>query len=523
MVNIDIVAQLFASCMKDPARPKGCARALCGCLHLLDGEGKDDRFALFERYFRPNDEHYEHLRKTYPEYLSACAAFLSQPRSTQDEEELEVSLQRCSCSAIGTLGRDQRVMLGWLHTFEVAHKFALDDFIQALVRHLAGILHNAVKTKTVGGVSAKSGLKRNRKKHAGSPLWPVDASQLLPHGLEQSMKGYADSFRWCPPDRFHDGLSLVGNLLSICGRSMIPHLLQFLPDMPLRVTGLTTSLCQERMATLGAPVDFEVERSWACTFLVLMDFCRTIMNLGEWNPADISLFVRVAAPYKGSMKSLGLLFVCDTILNHLPPFREGTTLFDDKPFGELAVFFARFGAMFYSHRPPDDTTVYHEAILHLHAQLTDSFSDPVQVAWEGFAWLSTIRRCCAPGCPKTFASAQRTFARCAGCGVPRYCSRECQKHAWKDAAFPHKDVCAKLRAFKERTNLGMKDHALTESERQLFIDACRADEELTTLAQECGAHLWDMRKARGDESVPEAFGAFQARLATRGDSTTTTK
>jgi len=69
----------------------------------------------------------------------------------------------------------------------------------------------------------------------------------------------------------------------------------------------------------------------------------------------------------------------------------------------------------------------------------------------------------------------------------------------------------------------MKDHASTETERQLFIDACRADEALTTLAQECGPHLWDMRKARGDESVPEAFGAFQARLATRGDPTTTTK
>ncbi|KAH9918017.1 uncharacterized protein B0H18DRAFT_1032890, partial [Fomitopsis serialis] len=482
--------------MKDPARPKGCARALCGCLHLLDGGGKDDRFALFERYFRPNDEHYEHLRKTYPEYLSACATYVSRPRSTQDEEELEASLQNCSCSALGTSGRNQRAMLGWLHTFEVAHKFTPDNFTQALVRHLAGILNNAVETKTVGCISAKSGLKRHRKKHTGRPLWPGDPSQLIPHGLEQSMKGYTDSFRRCTIDRFQDGLSLVGDLLAICGRSIFPHLLHYLPEMPIKVTGLITGVCHERKATLGAPVAFEVERSWACTLLIVMDFCRTIMDLGEWNPAEIELFVRVAAPYKGSMKSLGLLFMCDTILKHLALFREGTTLFPEDQFTDLAVFFARFGAMFYPHRSPDDTTVFHKSILYLRAKVTDSSSDPVESVWQGLSWLSKIRRCCAPGCLETFASAQRTFARCAGCGVPRYCSRECQKRAWKHTTFPHKDVCAKLRAFRERTDLGLKDRVLTESDHQPFVDACRADEELPALAEECEKHLWDMTKAR---------------------------
>ncbi|KAH9914708.1 uncharacterized protein B0H18DRAFT_123831 [Fomitopsis serialis] len=218
------------------------------------------------------------------------------------------------------------------------------------------------------------------------------------------------------------------------------------------------------------------------------------------------------------MKSIGLLFVCDHILNYLMLFREGTTLFDDEHFDRLAVFFSRFGAMFYSHKSPDDTTVYHPSILLSYAKLADSFDDPIENIWQGFAWLSKLRRCCAPECPETFASFQRTFPRCAGCGVPRYCSRNCQKRAWKHITFPHKDVCAKLRTLRERTNLGLKDRFLSESERQPFVDACRADKELPALAEECGSHLWDMMKGR-DGSVPEAFGAFQARLATRGDST----
>ncbi|TFY56390.1 hypothetical protein EVJ58_g7677 [Rhodofomes roseus] len=516
MSRLDDVAVLFTSCMKDPVRPKGCARLLCGCLHVLDGQSEVTRFALLERYNMPNYEDYEYIRRTYSEYLSACAAFLSLPLSAQDEEELNASLRTCTC-----FRRDERnpgELLLWLHTFETAHEFALDDFIQALIRHLAGILNNAVKTKTVPGVAALRGLKRYRKKYAANPPWPVDKSQLIPHGIEQSMKGYAEAFRWCPLDRFHDGLLLVDKLLAICGRSVIAHLLQFLPEFPIRITGLSNALCQECEATRGTTVDFGVERSWMCTLVIIVDFCRTLLTLGETTSTDISLFVRVAAPYKGTNRSIGLLFVCDTILNHLPLIRESTTLFTEFYFNEFAMTFARFGAIFYSYNSPEDTTVYHDAILLLHEELADDYEDSSKAAWEGFVWISAIRRCCAPECPETFVTAQRTFARCAGCGVPRYCSRECQKLAWKHAVFPHKDVCTKLRVLKERTNLP-KDRVLTQNEHMPFIDACNADDELAALAQECGRHLRNMMKAR-KESVPEAFEAFQAKLAKGADPAT---
>ncbi|KAJ7088397.1 hypothetical protein B0H15DRAFT_289881 [Mycena belliarum] len=46
-------------------------------------------------------------------------------------------------------------------------------------------------------------------------------------------------------------------------------------------------------------------------------------------------------------------------------------------------------------------------------------------------------------------------AVCARCGVVRYCSRECQKAAWKDDAWSHKPLCSKISAL--RAGLGMAE------------------------------------------------------------------
>jgi hypothetical protein len=50
-------------------------------------------------------------------------------------------------------------------------------------------------------------------------------------------------------------------------------------------------------------------------------------------------------------------------------------------------------------------------------------------------------RCFCPGCVETFPSVGHTFQACGGCKVAHYCSRRCQKLAWRHAASPHRGVC----------------------------------------------------------------------------------
>ncbi|KAH9831763.1 uncharacterized protein C8Q71DRAFT_284324 [Rhodofomes roseus] len=199
-------ALLFASSLQDPARPKHCARVLCGCLHLLDGMDRDDPYTLNEQYSIPENEDYQAIRRLYPECLDASVAFLALPRSDKNNEELDAFLRTCSCSP--ALDENTAELLQWLHTFEAARQFTLRDFAEALIRHLSGVLYNAVLTQTVGGTVAMGGLTKHRRKHLDSPLWPTDASRLLPRGVEGSMEGYAASFRLCRDDRLQDTLAL---------------------------------------------------------------------------------------------------------------------------------------------------------------------------------------------------------------------------------------------------------------------------------------------------------------------------
>ncbi|KAH9919934.1 uncharacterized protein B0H18DRAFT_1026273, partial [Fomitopsis serialis] len=455
---------------------------------------------------------YENIRRMFPDYLNACVAFLSMPRSDQETEDLDAFLSMCSCPR----AEDENTMesLGWLHTFEAARQFTLRDLTEALIRHLSGVLNDAFVSRTVGGTVAMHGLTTHRKKRAGRPLWPTDTSQLLPFGLEQSMKGYATSFRLCRQDRYEETLLLVNKLLAICGRTITPHLLQFQPEWPWLITNLAIRLCVERDETLGQPVELDVQVNWMYTLLHISELCRNITHAEQADPSDISLFVRIAVRHEGSDVHCGLLIVCDLILRYLPLFREGTNtiIFSDLFINKVSDLFARLGTAFYFHKRPDDATVYHESILLQYAATLACLDDPLQRAFEAFAWASTVRHCCAPECYETFVTAGRTFARCAGCGVLRYCSRPCQKRAWKHATLPHKGVCTKLRVLRERARLPRDQELDPRRDRQPFVEACKADEGLVALAEDCGMHMYEMLTTRrGDKSkffVPEAYRAF---------------
>jgi len=70
-----------------------------------------------------------------------------------------------------------------------------------------------------------------------------------------------------------------------------------------------------------------------------------------------------------------------------------------------------------------------------------STGDPV----TNFHWMfKQLRRqlaCDLRGCQKYGRTGHTSLQRCSRCFVVRYCSRECQRAAWKGGAFPHKELC----------------------------------------------------------------------------------
>jgi hypothetical protein len=57
-------------------------------------------------------------------------------------------------------------------------------------------------------------------------------------------------------------------------------------------------------------------------------------------------------------------------------------------------------------------------------------------------------RCSAPACLETYASVARVFQVCGYCKEARYCSRRCQRLAWRHPASAHRDICPGMRRLR---------------------------------------------------------------------------
>ncbi|KAJ7586393.1 hypothetical protein C8J56DRAFT_861685 [Mycena floridula] len=66
--------------------------------------------------------------------------------------------------------------------------------------------------------------------------------------------------------------------------------------------------------------------------------------------------------------------------------------------------------------------------------------------------------CAHSECPESTetATSDSSFGLCAGCKVMRYCSKDCQKTAWKHPELAHGEICKDLGRFMEMRNGLMK-------------------------------------------------------------------
>jgi hypothetical protein len=62
----------------------------------------------------------------------------------------------------------------------------------------------------------------------------------------------------------------------------------------------------------------------------------------------------------------------------------------------------------------------------------------------GNAW---IYRCYGPACLASPFALGARFKACGGCRVAQYCSRSCQKRAWRHATAPHRSICTIYHAY----------------------------------------------------------------------------
>lgn len=120
-------------------------------------------------------------------------------------------------------------------------------------------------------------------------------------------------------------------------------------------------------------------------------------------------------------------------------------------------------------RLPADDTTYAPHILAASSRLRRS--ETAARALSRYAPnLYRAEICGNRACMEIFSTDHCALRACAGCKHMFYCSRSCQKTAWKDGAAAHRDVCGTLRGVM--TRIGRE-----EMEPDVFAQRCEVDDE----------------------------------------------
>lgn len=80
-----------------------------------------------------------------------------------------------------------------------------------------------------------------------------------------------------------------------------------------------------------------------------------------------------------------------------------------------------------------------------------------EAIWSAFvahiAFVDNSMKCCYSQCTKPYKVADLNIKQCHGCKHIQYCSRLCQKRAWIDSAYPHREICRLMRQACARFNI----------------------------------------------------------------------
>ncbi|KAK0452772.1 uncharacterized protein EV420DRAFT_1558415 [Desarmillaria tabescens] len=107
---------------------------------------------------------------------------------------------------------------------------------------------------------------------------------------------------------------------------------------------------------------------------------------------------------------------------------------------------------------PHDPAKYHPLILEGSRALREEHKKENDFwrAYRAIRQATVSDRCYSPGCLETFTSMGRKFQFCSGCVRVPYCSRQCQRQAWKTGQAPHRIICQMVKSFSDWIELQYK-------------------------------------------------------------------
>jgi hypothetical protein len=280
----------------------------------------------------------------------------------------------------------------------------------------------------------------------GDGQWPRAIEQIMPHGPEDTIRGFLVWFKGnLSPKTMSDLCMTIRHLIKIAGSCILPSIIAH------------TTLCSELLRNIHAAVEvFKAgeQRRWRyfwkfCyhaistgTYLllaVLLDHSNTVQRRYFIKGSMQDILDVISSEYSviGSLKNMfsrnsrppaGIelqeILMLERILDAI-----GGALFEEYPhLRSISIYSIRRrrweDAAFTLNQSPS------EGLWTFLIRLLDTMDPPL--------------RCQRPGCTGS-RTESNALKHCAGCRRVVYCSSRCQKLAWRFPAAPHRLVCGALR------------------------------------------------------------------------------
>ncbi|EIN10204.1 hypothetical protein PUNSTDRAFT_142287 [Punctularia strigosozonata HHB-11173 SS5] len=281
------------------------------------------------------------------------------------------------------------------------------------------------------------------------PPWPSSPSDIIPYGLEATL----DSLIVMIHNRVSSSFLIIRVFGAIFGNATVTAMLINHPRFPSTLSHYF-SIWQGVTANV-IPDSYAVEQIVVSSVNAIHKSFMFVMDVFSAPPHALRKFAERAGPPvdKFLVQWSQLLdfwlraqasMPTEALLRKYPGGTPLGEMLDD-----LLSAYSSLGAILHSALElPRDKRRYHAAILSMSKSTSWM---PIIARLDATARQDAgSSRCFGPACTATEATAARKFHVCGGCNHMKYCSKECQRRAWKDQRAPHKPMCKLIQELQAR-------------------------------------------------------------------------
>jgi hypothetical protein len=353
---------------------------------------------------------------------SAIMRWISHPDSTS----IFARMSRCTCTC-STDERQRALHRAGDVAFEKADCTADAGGRAALF--VTGLFILMVKPET-GTAFLLPSIRNLSSRHT----WPTSIEDIMPHGPDDTVRGL---LAWYKPD-YRKGLSLIPELGPMT--QIVQMLMRYTHPMAIPSFAASGDLIRYGVIdVISAALSTlrQAPKGRAIT--------RPLYNNGLHALHDLMVMVAtltVLCCNRPKRRRITQLYRRDMVLAYEGVVSEFDRLYartQDHNIQGLRDQWAGMAARLVADHPDlhNDMTISEPTRLKAIAVSENLWMCMVETITSG-EW---GRRCASADCPRTFADPV-VFRLCGGCRRVRYCSKGCQKAAWKHHTVPHRGICA---------------------------------------------------------------------------------